>query len=67
MIERDLIAIGFQLRGDGTLRAPAGTRVTLVIEGAFAKFTIALADGKSIETWVARSALKIKREEGAKP
>jgi len=45
------------------LRAPQGTRVTFYIEGAFCKLSLALGDGKSIETWVSRTALKITREE----
>jgi hypothetical protein len=61
MTEVDLVKLGFALMGDGTLRAPARSRITLVIEGAFVKLTLtlALANGNSIETWVSRSSLKI--------
>jgi len=62
MTEVDLVRLGFALMPDGELRAPAGSRVTLLIEGQFVKLMLALADGKSIETWVSRSALKIREE-----
>jgi hypothetical protein len=63
MTEFDFVKLGFALMGDGTLRAPAGSRLTLVIEGAFVKLSLALANGNSIETWISRSALKIKGAE----
>ena len=44
MSERELIAIGFQPRGDGTLHSPG--RVTLAPTGEFYRLTIALPSGE---------------------
>jgi len=64
MTEVDLVKLGFALMPDGTLRAPAGSRVTLMIEGQFVKLSLAVGgNDMHIETWVSRSALKIRRGE----
>jgi hypothetical protein len=65
MTEVDFIRLGFVLTGDGTLRAPGGSHVTLYIGGAFCKLSIMLAPdagGKRIECYVPRVALKISKE-----
>jgi hypothetical protein len=64
MTEVDFIRLGFVLTGDGTLRAPGGSRVTQS-GGAFCKLSIMLAPdagGKRIECYVPRVALKISKE-----
>jgi hypothetical protein len=61
MSERDLIAIGFTPRGDGTLSSPA--RVTLAPSGdAYYCLTIELPSGDALTCHVARVALKISKE-----
>jgi hypothetical protein len=62
MTEVDLVKLGFALMGDGTLRAPAGSRLTLMIEGQFVKLSLAVGgNGEHIEMWASRSALKVRR------
>jgi hypothetical protein len=65
MTELDFMKLGFALRGDGTLRAPAGSRITLVIEGAFVKLTLALANGKHRDLGVAELAQSTTRRREA--
>ena len=61
MTERDLIAVGFQPRGDGSLHSPA--RVMLSSAGEFYRVSMELPSGDVLTCHVAKVALKIKREE----
>ena len=60
MSERDLIALGFQPRGDGTLHSPG--RITLTPTGEFYRLTIALPSGASLVCHISKLALKISKE-----
>jgi hypothetical protein len=59
MTEVDFIKFGFVLMGNGELHAPPGTRVTLLVNGPFVQITLSFDDGKSLEAWVSRAALKV--------
>jgi hypothetical protein len=59
--DRELMAIGFQPRGDGSLSSPA--RVSLVPSGEFYRLTLALPGGDVLTCHVARVALKISKGE----
>ena len=62
MSERELIAIGFQPRKDGTLCSPG--RITLAPTGAdFFRVTIELPGGDALTCHVAKVALKICKKE----
>jgi hypothetical protein len=63
MIERDLIAIGFQPHGDGSLHSPG--RLTLTPSGGFYRLSIELPSGEILSCHVARVALKVCKK--AKP
>jgi hypothetical protein len=64
MSERDLITIGFQPRGNGTLYSPG--RITLTPSGdAYYRLSIELASGDVLTCHVAKLALKISN--GEKP
>jgi hypothetical protein len=56
----DLVALGFVADGDGTLRAPVGSVVTLTptTDGHFFRFAIALPGGAVVSCVIARNALK---------
>ena len=61
MSERDLIAIGFQPRGNGTLHSPG--RITLAPTGAdFFRMTLELPGGDVLTCHISRLALKICKE-----
>jgi hypothetical protein len=62
MGERELIAIGFQPRVDGTLHTPA--RVTLAPTGSdFYRMTIELPGGDLVSCHISKFALKICKRE----
>ena len=62
MTEVDLVKLGFALMPDGTLRAPAGSRVTLMIEGQFVKLSLAVGgNDMHIELGLAERAQDPKR------
>jgi hypothetical protein len=61
MIERELVAIGFQPHGNGSLVTPA--RVVLSPSGEFYRVNIELPSGDVVTCHVARVALKVRREE----
>jgi hypothetical protein len=56
-----LIAIGFTAHADGTMFAPAGSRVTFTPIGNFLELKIAI-DGNVVTIVTARVALKITKE-----
>jgi hypothetical protein len=63
MSDRDsLLAVGFVAGNDGTLNAPATSRVRLVPIGQFYELRISLADGNAIVAVLSRSAVKVTRE-----
>ena len=62
MSERDLIAIGFQPRGNGTLHSPG--RITLAPTGSdFFHVTIELPGGDVLTCHISKLALKICKRE----
>jgi hypothetical protein len=61
MIERNLMAIGFQPHGDGTLHSPG--RVTLTPSGGFYRVSIELPGGEILSCHIAKVALKISKGE----
>jgi hypothetical protein len=62
MIERELVAIGFQPHGDGSLHGPG--RVVLTPSGdAYYRLSIELPGGDVVTCHVAKVALKVRREE----
>jgi hypothetical protein len=62
MIERDLVAIGFQPRGDGTLHSPG--RIALASAGAdFFRVTLELPGGDVLSCHISKLALKISKGE----
>jgi len=63
MSDRDLIAMGFSQGNDGVLVAPKDSRVRLEPVGAFYKMRISLGHGNAVIAVLAKSALKITREE----
>jgi hypothetical protein len=56
-LQRACLALLKQHEREGN--APAGTRVTLLIDGPFAELRLSLGNGKVIEAWVPRVAFKI--------
>ena len=62
MNERDLVIIGFQPRGDGTLHSPG--RITLAPTGSdFFRVTIELPGGDVLTCHISKLALKICKRE----
>jgi hypothetical protein len=59
-----LIALGFGLADDGTLRAPSGGVVTLTPIGQFLELRISI-DGNAVTAVLAKAAIKICREGAA--
>ena len=63
MSDRDsLLAVGFVAGNDGTLVAPATSRVRLVPIGQFYELRISMGDGNAIVAVLSKSAVKISRE-----
>lgn len=60
MTDRELISVGFQPHGDGSLHSPA--RITLTPAGEFYRLTIAFPGGDVLTCHVAKVALKISKE-----
>jgi hypothetical protein len=61
MSERDLIAIGFTPRGDGSLHTPG--RVTLTPAGdSYYRLSIELPSGDVLTCHISKLALKISKE-----
>jgi hypothetical protein len=63
MNERDLVAIGFQPRGDGALVSPA--RVVLSREGEFFRVSIELPGNAVLSFHISKRALKVCKGEKA--
>jgi hypothetical protein len=61
MSETDFVLLGFSLMGNGALRAPSNSRVTLVRDGDDYELKIALRTGNSIICSIPASDLKITR------
>jgi hypothetical protein len=62
--ERDLIAVGFIPRGNGTLHSPA--KITFAPAGAdFFRVTLELPSGDVLSCHISRLALKISKGEKA--
>jgi len=57
-----LVALGFTADNDGTLRAPADSRVRLAPVGNFYELRISLGDDNAVVAVLAKSAVKITRE-----
>jgi hypothetical protein len=58
-----LVAVGFTRCADGTLTAPAGTRISLAPVQGFYRLALALPTGDVVSCVVAGVALKISRQE----
>jgi hypothetical protein len=62
--ERDLLAIGFQPHGDGSLHSPA--RVVLSPVGEFYRVNIELPGGDVLTCHVSKRAIKLAKQQGEK-